>query len=64
MVSNPDLWPFGREFGRETSLLRGGLVHHGYQPLSKWDDPPSRDPGSPNLRMVSWTLNTTRVSLR
>ena len=32
--------PF-RPFGRETTLLRG-LTNHGYEPLTKWDDPPSR----------------------
>ena len=32
--------PF-RSFGRGTTLLRG-LINHGYEPLTKWDDPPSR----------------------
>ena len=29
-----------RSFGTGTSLLRG-LVNHGYQSLTSWDDPPS-----------------------
>ena len=37
---NPICKPF-RPFGRWTTLLRG-LTNHGYKPLTKWDDPPSR----------------------
>ena len=38
-VVTPIYKPF-RPFGRGTSLVRG-LINHGYQLLTNWDDPPS-----------------------
>ena len=37
--SSVEHWPFERA----TTVLRG-LIQHGYEPLTNWDDPPSRIP--------------------
>ena len=46
-----------RPFGRGTTLL-GGLINHGYEPLTKWDDPARYgndwNPAPPTSRYEQW----------